>query len=50
MPSMQNTNGKTYLEMDTIGVPVTPATTNKFKPMGGVIKPIPKEVIMNMQK
>ena len=36
--------------MDTIGVPVTPETTNKFKPMGGVMKPIPKEVIMNIQK
>ena len=50
MASMVSTNGMTYLEMDTIGVPVTPETTNKFKPIGGVIKPIPKEVIMNIQK
>jgi hypothetical protein len=47
---MVRTNGKTYLEMDIIGVWVTPETTNRFKPSGGVIKPMPKAVTMKIQK
>ena len=46
---MVSTNGSTYLEMDIIGTWVTPETTNKFKPIGGVINPIPREVIMKIQ-
>jgi hypothetical protein len=50
MTSMVATNGKTYLEMDIIGTWVTPETTNRFKPSGGVIKPMPKAVTMKIQK
>jgi len=45
---MVSTNGRTYLEMDIIGVWVTPDTTNKFEPSGGVIKPMLKAVTMKI--
>ena len=47
---MVSTNGKTYLEIDIIGVWVTPDTTNRFKPNGGVINPMPKADTMKIQK
>ena len=31
-------------------VPVSPDTTNKLSPKGGVMKPTPREVTMTMQK
>ena len=47
---MVSTKGMTYLEMEIIGVEVTPDTTNRFNPSGGVIKPMPKAVTIKMQK
>ena len=44
------TNGTARRAIDMIGVPVNPAITNRFSPIGGVMKPSPSDVIMNTQK
>ena len=49
MNSMKNIKGHAFAAIFSVDSPVIPETTNKFKPNGGVIKPIPSDVIIIMQ-
>ena len=47
--NMHKTNGTALAAILRIDSPVIPATTNRFRPSGGVMKPTPKAVIIMMQ-
>ena len=44
------TKARAYRDISSTEVPVTPDTTKRLRPSGGVIKPIPNAVIIKMQK
>ena len=48
--SMVNTKVTACLEIDITDSPVTPDTTKRLSPSGGVMNPMPRAVIMKIQK